>query len=353
MGELPGREPFEQQVFAAWTKDESLRRSSSSGGLFSELAKSILNSQGVVFGAAFTEGLELAHIHIENEADLHLLQGSKYVQSSMDFSFVKALEFLRQGRKVLFSGTPCQISGLRKFLGPDFENLFTIDVVCHGVPSPMVFERYKRWLEEKNHSRLRSFSFRDKHWSWGNFNTLAKFDDSKTVYRGKLHDDPWMRGFLRDYFLRPCCHVCRYTTLQRQGDISLADYWNYPKSLNPKYYNNDKGISLVLVNSPAGAKLFDEVVGAIIFRETDIVPALKGNSSLRRPPRSSLLRENFWRDYNSGMDFDILVQKYMYPHPTPWQLRMYYRGFIPHWAYRWLTAARIFASKTAKKLLGR
>lgn len=163
----------EKRVFAAWAKDENIRDESSSGGVFSVLAKDVIAAGGVVFGAAFDERFSVRHVMAEDEDGLKNLRGSKYVQSDIGKTFSLAENFLKARRRVFFTGTPCQIAGLRMYLRKDYENLLTADIVCHGVPSPMVFESYKIWLESRLGSPLGDYKFRDKRWSWKYFNTKA------------------------------------------------------------------------------------------------------------------------------------------------------------------------------------
>ena len=355
----------DKQVFAAWAKDEEIRMESSSGGVFSVLAKNMLSGGGIVFGAAFDENFKLRHIGIEDEKSLEKLRGSKYVQSEIGDAFVRVERFLKSGRNVLFSGTPCQIAGLRMFLRKSYENLLTIDIVCHGVPSPLVFQSYKTWLELQLGRPLGAYKFRDKRWSWKNFNTKASplggrklqheslfanndresdnaenlssnFSHTKGKFQhesplkaerdgtllGTWQEDPWMRGFLREYFLREGCHSCRYTNTDRPADITLADYWGYRSRIG--FRDDDKGISMVMLNSLKGREAFERIKLGLVFCETPIVEAVRGNPALSRCFAPSPLRAVFWEDFKAG-GYAGTLKKYMYPEPIRWHLRILYR----------------------------
>lgn len=327
----------EKRVFAAWAKDENIRDESSSGGVFSVLAKDVIAAGGVVFGAAFDERFSVRHVMAEDEDGLKNLRGSKYVQSDIGKTFSLAENFLKARRRVFFTGTPCQIAGLRMYLRKDYENLLTADIVCHGVPSPMVFESYKIWLESRLGSPLGDYKFRDKRWSWKYFNTKAspvkgrKFQHESPPFRagkngelfGTWQTDPWMRGFLREYFLREGCHSCRFANTNRPGDITLADYWGY-RSKKGKFKDDDKGISMVMLNNSKGRNAFARIKPNLVFTETPTEEAVRGNPALSRCVPPSPLRADFWADFRAGGVAGTL-EKYMFPEITPRHLRVLYR----------------------------
>lgn len=356
----------EKRVFAAWSKDEDIRFESSSGGVFSVLAKETIARGGVVFGAAFDEAFSLRHIMVENEDGIKKLRGSKYVQSRIEDTFSLAEQALKTGRQVFFTGTPCQIAGLRMFLRKDYVNLLTADIVCHGVPSPMVFESYKKWLESRLGSPLGSYKFRDKRWSWKNFNTKAEASNggknqceklsaeqdsrlaesvkdeeitssskkkSKTgspfivgensELFGTWQEDPWMRGFLREYFLREGCHSCRFANTNRPGDITLADYWGY-RSRKGKFKDDDRGISMVMLNDEKGRIAFERIKPHLVFIETPMEEAVRGNPALSRCFPPSPRRAEFWRDF-SEKGYEGTLEKYMAPESISRSLRVLYR----------------------------
>ncbi|WP_444379929.1 Coenzyme F420 hydrogenase/dehydrogenase, beta subunit C-terminal domain, partial [Prevotella sp.] len=205
------------KIYSGWSSEEDVRTSSSSGGAFTEIARPVLEEGGVVFGCALNDKLQAEHIYVETLEDLkYKLSGSKYVQSRIGNSYTLAKGFLRQGRKVLFSGTPCQIAGLKNYLRRDYDNLITVDLICHGVPSPMLFEDYKTFMQKHENMKLTKVSFRCKKSSWIFYNMTLKGHVEKSsalkTYVGSYYEDPYIRASQRDYFLRPSCHQCKFTT---------------------------------------------------------------------------------------------------------------------------------------------
>lgn len=383
-------------VYAAWAKNREDRMNSSSGGIFSVLAKYVLSFGGVVLGAAFDENFKLKHIAIEDVADLEKLRGSKYLQSFIGNSYFEVQKYLRENRKVLFSGTPCQIAGLHSFLRRDYENLITLDIVCHGVPSPKVWQSYKEWLETLLKSPLNAFKFRDKRWSWKNFNTRAtplagrKFQheslerkenlnfskDEKVkndfrpqaakittrelpfVYKeesliGTWEEDPWMRGFLREYFLRPSCHNCHFANTRRMGDFTLADFWGY-SSKNGGLKDDDKGISMVMLNSSKSRDIFEKVKKDCVFCIRPIEMATRGNPAFSSCFAASPKRELFWSLFNKGGYQVAFEAGLMSPEKINRRLRILYKygsESFQYRAYRILVFVYFLPRRIAGKIL--
>lgn len=247
----------EELFYAAYHKDESVRMQSSSGGAFSALASTVLRRGGVVCAAAFDESYKsVRHIIITAEEELPALRASKYLQSDMSGVMQAVREKLRAGREVLFVGTPCQVAGLHMFLKKEYETLTTVDIVCHGVPSPRIYQDYVAWLEHRRGSRLTGYTFRDKRWSWWRFNMKAAFLDGGAYY-GKWESDPYYRGFLNDYFLRECCYSCKFSKHERYSDITLSDFWGY-SATDGGFPDDDKGISMCMCNTVKGQNLFHQ-----------------------------------------------------------------------------------------------
>ncbi len=257
----------EPEAYAAYNKDFKTRLQSSSGGIFTLLAKNILAQGGVVFGATLTEDCKaVEHIYVEDKAQLFKLQGSKYVQSRIGHTYSLAKRILDSGRMVLFTGTPCQIEGLYSFLGKDYDNLITQDIICHGVPSPKVWKTWIEELEKKYKSEIETVLFRDKKYGWSGYSCKYSFKNKKQV-RIKRSDDLYMRAFLSDVILRPSCYNCAFKSVHRRADITLADFWG----INHVFpdMNDNKGISLVLVHSLKGKKVWNEISEQMCIRETD------------------------------------------------------------------------------------
>lgn len=284
-------------VYAAKnTKEEDLVKSSS-GGVFILLANYVLSQGGVVFGAKFDKDWNVIHSYAETEEEAHAFMGSKYVQSRIGNTFHQARVFLKQGRKVLFSGTPCQIAGFKRFLRKDYDNLLTVDVICHGVPSPKVWNRYideiiynacKEEITISDHQaidksadvQIENISFRDKRISWKEFCfsiTLAKpsVDDKKnTVSQSHIfREDPYMKLFLRNLILRPSCYQCPSKTGKSQSDFTIADFWGIERS-HPDF-DDERGVGLMMVNSEKGLQATSSL--QLKTQKVSFTDAISGN----------------------------------------------------------------------------
>lgn len=301
---------FKQYGYACWSKNEKIRKESSSGGVFTELATTILTENGVVYGAAFNEKLELEHIGVTTISELEKLRGSKYLQSNIQNTYYNIKKNLQKGNPVLFTGTPCQVAGLRSFLHKDYEKLITVDFVCHGVPSPLLFTKYKQWLENKYQSSIISYKFRDKKKSWQCYNTKAQFQSGE-CYIGSWFKDSFMRIFLRDYPLRNSCYHCSYTNMCRMGDLTIADFWGY-KAQNKVQKNNDKGISMVLVNTPQGEAIISKAQDKLISFERTAHEISQSQKSLSKPWEKPTNRSEFWNDL-INKPFEDIIKKWGFP----------------------------------------
>lgn len=309
-------------VFAAWHLDDKIRKKSSSGGVFSALAEEVIKKSGVVVGAAFDEHQKLYHILIEKYDDLEKLRGSKYLQSEIRPElYIKIQEVLEQNRVLLFSGTPCQVAGLNSLLCKTYENLICCDVACHGVPSPKVFDAYKIMLEKKYKANVQRIAFRLKDIGWKRFSVLFSFENN-TEYRSVYNEDPFMLGFLRNLYLRPSCYVCQFACINRPGDITLADFWGVGNKY-PKYDEDDKGTSLILVNSSKGNWWFNQIKKSIFFNIADIDTAVEGNPILTKPSVRPQARDTFFSDIER-ISFEIIMRKYQLHKPS--LLQKYFRA---------------------------
>lgn len=253
------KKSFDAKIYGAYSNSESIRINSSSGGTFSELATSVLEKNGAVFGCTMNDDFSFAkHIKVEDVDDLSKLQGSKYLQSDTNITFEEVKNCLQNGQEVLYSGTPCQIAGLKSYLGKyskDY-NLTTVDIICHGVPSSAVWNCYKSSLEKEFDSTVEKISFRNKSNGWQNYSLSCEFENKKE-YKKFAGDDLYLRGFVADYYLRPSCYDCQFKGDNIKSDITLADFWGIDK-VNPKF-NDDKGASLVVIHSQKGQQIFDEI----------------------------------------------------------------------------------------------
>lgn len=288
------------KAYSGWSNDEKVRMDSSSGGAFTEIAQIILRNGGVVFGVAMDKNLVARHIYIEKEQDLPQLQGSKYVQSIIGSTFQDVKDFLENGRIVLFSGTPCQIAGLKNYLRKKYENLITVDIVCHGVPSPKIFEDYKNYLTTIIGNNIRDIKFRCKNSSWIYFNIgvniiTENVEAPQFEYVGNYYSDPYLRAFLRDNILRYNCYNCKYASIQRVSDFTIADWWKYKaENLDDKDFDI-KGVSLVLCNSTKSSNIISSL--NMNLRERSLEEAIKTNLPLRNSYPMPPTRDLFWKDY--------------------------------------------------------
>ena len=301
-----GSEPL--AVLAAWHLDEDFRRKSSSGGVFTALAKSILAQGGMVVGAVFDDQFVVRHILIESSEELHRLRGSKYVQSEIAPVHHRQIrDLLEHGRPVLFSGTPCQIAGLRGSLRQSYENLFCCDLICMGVPSPKLFKKYIDWKCAKIDTPLVSCEFRNKVYGWKTPSMILQFSGGKVV-RERSGKNPYYLAFGKQIALRPACYACDFKGVNRIGDLTLADFWGVSKKY-PEYDRDDKGTSLILVNSEKGKAWLDACRPNLFLGPADLDTAVAGNpmlvSSCTRPPQ----RDAFYSDLDK-LSFAALIRNY-------------------------------------------
>jgi len=293
-------------AYACINKNESIRLESSSGGIFTLIAEQIINKDGVIFGAGFDENFLVSHSYIETKEELDKFRGSKYVQSKIGFTYKQVRDFLKQGKEVLFTGTPCQIGGLKSYLGQPYDNLFCIDIVCHGVPSPRVWQKYISYRENCAGAQARRIAFRLKNEGWKRFSVSFLYNND-TEYRQPLDKDLYMKAFLKDIFLRPSCYDCAFKTLHRESDITLADYWGIQYML-PEM-DDDQGTSLIFVNSVNGQSMLKQIKDDILYKEVDINKAISYNSAAIKSAVYNSKRDAFFEGLGK-LSFDQLVKKY-------------------------------------------
>lgn len=284
-------------AYAVQTNNEEIRKNSSSGGMFSEIATYVLQNEGIVFGAAFDEAFKVKHVGIDKIDCLGKLRGSKYVQSEIGISYIQAKEYLDAGKMVLFTGTPCQIGGLYNFLGKDYEKLYTQDIVCHGVPSPLVWQEYIAYCEVKSASKLQSAFFRHKKYGWKLFSVQLNFT-SGAAYTHVLTEDLYMRSFLRNLTLRPSCYSCAFKSKHRPSDFTLADFWGI-ENVCPEM-DDDEGTSLVILHSEKAHSIFDAIAENVRYKAVDIDEAIKYNSALLTSVPQNVDRAKFFDSLRSN-----------------------------------------------------
>jgi coenzyme F420-reducing hydrogenase beta subunit len=323
------RKPF--HVYAAKNADEEIRLKSSSGGLFTGLAALVIRSGGVVFGVKFNKQWEVVHSYTESMDGLAVFRGSKYVQSKIGDSYSQVEHFLKVGREVLFSGTPCQIAGLKRFLRKEYTNLLTVDVVCHGVPSPMIWSDYlngtiARQCEKKSvllhpiskeNVIVEDVSFRDKSTGWKKYSFALALSTSSVsgekysfTLVETLDKNIYMQGFLKDLYLRPSCYQCPARSLKSGADITIGDYWGVSRYYSK--FDDDKGVGLLLVNSENGRDYCSRLNWCV--KDASYAQALSSNPVLEHNVNVPKLRYLFWKQYSEvGIDAIQLICYRMQP----------------------------------------
>ena len=299
---LASRTPL--HCYAAYNKDEDLRLKSSSGGVFIEIAKYVLLNDGVVFGAVFDNDWNVHHVSATSMEEVYPMMGSKYVQSRIENSFKEAKEALLGGKTVLFSGSPCQIAGLHKFLVKEYDNLLTMDFVCHGVPSPGMWKEYLKntfslntavkAVDGKNtvlNSSLNAtppigeIKFRDKTDGWEKYRfvvrskSASKADQNSVLLSAIYSDNHYMRGFLNDLYLRESCYHCPARSFSSLSDITIGDFWGVHK-LEMDDMNDDKGLSVVTINTQKGIDLFNDISSELTFKKLTFDQVIESNPNL-------------------------------------------------------------------------
>ena len=322
-----GTERKPLKVYAAINKDEEVRKQSSSGGIFTALAEQVIKQGGVVFGARFDERWQVKHDYTETMEGLAAFRGSKYVQSQIGNSYQEAERFLKAGRKVLFSGTPCQIAGLRNYLRKEYDNLLTVDFICHGVPSPMVWRRYlkeevARQCDRKNsvsahpiHEEdvlVEGISFRDKTMGWKKYSfalTLSTTNGSGDKIQfcscSPMTKNEYLRGFMSNVYLRPSCYSCAFKCLKSKSDITLGDFWNI--RLYNKHLDDNQGLSLMLLNNSRGLCLANAIRSEVAFYSIPNYD-INSNFALMNSVVASNKRSCFYDLYNTHDSFIGLIR---------------------------------------------
>lgn len=289
-------------VYAAVNKNIDEYMNSSSGGVFIVLADKIIEEGGVVFGAIYDDKFNVVHSYSETKEGCKEFQKSKYTQSEIRGVYKQIKEYLKKGRKVLFSGTPCQVAGLKLYLMKQYDNLLTVDIVCHGVPSPEIFRTYLKFVG--NGKNVKAIDFKTKNPNNRSTGLSIGLDDG-TRYENRLITRVWNNLQFSNCIERPSCYDCQFTHLNRPGDITLGDYWHYDK-VSPEFYPN-QAPSLVLINTDKGNKLFDEIKGELFVELSDIKSCLQPN--LKHPTTRSSNRDDFWKTYTTS-SFKKTLNKY-------------------------------------------
>lgn len=294
------------KVYAVVHKKDEVRENSSSGGAFSAIAEYVLSQGGVVFGAAFDERFDVHHIAVEEPSELYRLRGSKYVQSRIGSTYAEARAQLATGRLVLFSGTACQTSGLIAYLGRDYDNLITQDLICHGVPSPMAWRKYIALRKRLERSDIKRVFFRDKSYGWHDWHIAFWFRNG-AEYKENQREDMMIKSFLRGKCSRECCYDCVFKQKVRLADFTLADYWGI-EHMAPEL-DDDKGISSVYVNSPKAALVLAAIADQAYLREMDVDTSISYNTAMVESETMRKDRAAFMKALKHG-SFDMVSGKF-------------------------------------------
>ena len=310
-------------VYAASYKNKDISAKSASGGIFAALAKQVLTEGGIVFGSAYTKQFDVEVISIEKIEDLPRLQGSKYVQSSMNSSFLKIKSELQTGRTVLFCGVPCQVEALKRFLGRSYENLLVVDIVCHGVPSNRMLKDYLAFLADKKQMEIQSIQFRTKTKGQNVYGEIAYRQFSHTgeiAYRQEpliSYKSSYYKLFLNCQTFRDSCYHCKFAGTKRPGDISLCDYWGiedeHPDFVKEVEKEGLAGISAIMVNTNAGLAFFERLKQEFLLRESTVEQVAKHNPQLQAQSVKTAERKQVMDCYRQsgyqGVD-DFYFKKY-------------------------------------------
>lgn len=282
--------------YAAWNKDLNSRLIATSGGIFSLIAKIFINKGGVVYGSAMNKDLIAQHIRITDASMLHLLSGSKYMQSNTNNTYSQVKEDLKLGKKVLYSGTPCQIAGLRSFLIKNYDNLYTIDLVCHGTPSPSIFNEHLKYLETQNKKKIIAYSFRyKKRTGWGPYISY-KFETGERSTK-MLGEDFYAQCFYSSFINRKSCYICEYSQSKRVGDITLSDFWGSEKHIKELRKVRKYGYNMVMCNTLKGESLLSDINQNINKIPCNIDIAINGDIRLKQATQEPDIRKEIYADY--------------------------------------------------------
>lgn len=302
----------EPLVYAAYTKDEAIRIDSTSGGIHSMLALAMYEQNAYIGGAIYNKDHTVRHIVSPDRQLLPAIRSSKYLQSSMEGVCKEVRELLKAGEKVFFCGTPCQVQGLYKFLRKEYDNLTTCDFICRGVNSPKVFLSYMDMLEKQYGSKATEIKFKNKKWGWHNFSLRVNFENGKEYCKDRWHD-LFFIGYLQSgNFARPSCYQCTFKGFPQKADITLADFWGIEK-IDPSM-DQDRGTSLVMINSDKGKELFDAIKDKINWRQFTMRDAAAGNPALNSSLTSTSPDRDAFFDALDKMPFDK-VAKMFFPLP--------------------------------------
>lgn len=299
--------PFEQKGYIVQNKNERVLRESTSGGAFTAIARYIIAQNGVVFGATLSDTLSVCHDWVDNEDDLLKFRNSKYVQSELRNTFVQVKAFLEKGKMVCFSGTPCQVEGLVSYLGRDYDNLITVDVVCRAVPSPLVYRKYLEYQEASLGGRIIDIRFRDKAYGYKYSTMKVVTEENQGRYNEGMDTDVWLRAFFSGMCLRPSCYCCQFKKRYRVSDFTIWDCFQVGRF--SKELDNDKGATRMLVHTEKGKKVFEQISKDIRYVAVLPEEMIKTTAEMFNSVKYNDRRPEFMKDA-SLLDSEHFFRKY-------------------------------------------
>lgn len=294
-------------LYGGVVKENKILMDSSSGGAFSAICQ-LFNEDAIVYGCMYDGQMKVVHDCAPNTSAISKFRKSKYLQSDIRGIYSEIKQQLDNGETVIFSGTSCQVAGLYAYLNGKPNNLLTIDLVCHGVPSQKVFDSYLASLSKQFGQRITIYSFREKSYFWGDWEIGVKFGNgSKTRYRA-WGEDCYMTGFLRGLFYRPACYCCKYANkeIHRPADFTIGDFWGCAKINNE--FHEKKGCSLIIANSTKAKNLIPSLSEYMLLSPVDADTAIKENHNLIEPTKWNVQRPEFFQMLQRGIDFDEIIK---------------------------------------------
>jgi len=290
------------EIYAFQADAYDLLMESTSGGLFPVLANYVVKQGGVVFGATYNDEMSVVHSCAETENDIKKFHGSKYVQSELGDTFKSVEAYLKQNKLVLFSGTPCQVNGLNFFLGKEYDNLITVDVICYGIPGQLFFKKYIELVESKENAKVIDFKFRDKHkYGWSHTVVIRFKDDNGKVYSkiyGNEYNNLWYRAWKHSDCLRECCYNCELISKKRVSDFTIGNFWGIEEVSDS--FNIKKGVSLLAVNNKQKFDFYDELENSGIIETQDRTMLEKYQHGLSTRKIRTSKRDSFYTDVAGG-----------------------------------------------------
>lgn len=295
---------FKKICYAAKSKNDKIQKMGSSGGVFGQFASYIINNDGFVCGAIMTDEMLVKHIITNEKKDLIKLYGSKYVFSDLENLFLKIRKILDDNKLVLFCGVPCQVNALNSFLSKKYDNLITVEIICHGVPSPLLFQKYIKYLENKNNFKILNYEFRNKKASaWGTFKGLITYEKNG-ICREKIINadfDKYFANFLKAEGYRESCYNCLFASENRNADFTIGDFWGIEK-IKPKMLDNN-GVSEIIINSKKGVDFFEKIKDNFEYEDVSFEDIIKYNGQLSHPSKRSNKRDSWYKNIDNENEY--------------------------------------------------